>query len=286
MRKEDFAEVLGDISENYVKEAETIKKTKNPVWLKWGAAAACLCLVVGLAFFTREPSAPQGGISPESGGPPHLVIDNRKFLISAHVSVADELPEGFVAAGNINVVGGLENCPYYLNPDVPEWVYVYHEVRTDGTVDAAGTLKNTPPHNAYVRYVDERLRNKDLVCYQGKYYISMWSADCHGDAPDVTREYYDKMDSLYGKRIEGTVPNGFELAGTAVFAGNDTVPTGSLASNEGEAAVYYDPNDPAVILVETHWFTATAEENGETRHEGYTVYILYDCPFRTEAETV
>lgn len=58
MRKEDFAEVLGDISENYVKEAETIKKTKNPVWLKWGAAAACLCLVVGLAFFTREPSPP------------------------------------------------------------------------------------------------------------------------------------------------------------------------------------------------------------------------------------
>ena len=191
-----------------------------------------------------------------------------------------------MAAGNINVVGGLENCPYYLNPDVPEWVYVYHEVRTDGTVDAAGTLTNTPPHNAYVRYVDERLRNKDLVCYQGKYYISMWSADCHGDAPDVTREYYDKMDSLYGKRIEGTVLNRFELAGTAVFAGNDTVPTGSLASNEGEAAVYYDPNDPAVILVETHWFTATAEENGETRHEGYTVYILYDCPFRTEAETV
>ncbi len=34
-------------------------------------------------------------------------------------------------------------------------------------------------------------------------------------------------------------------------------------------------------FVETHWFTATAEENGETRHNGFDVYILYDCPFGT-----
>lgn len=31
MRKEDFAEVLGDINENYIQEAETIKRSKKPV---------------------------------------------------------------------------------------------------------------------------------------------------------------------------------------------------------------------------------------------------------------
>jgi len=102
----------------------------------------------------------------------------------------------------------------------------------------------------------------------------------------VTREYYDEMDALYGKRIEGTLPNGFELAGTAAFTGNDTIPTGQLASNEKDITVYYNPDDPAVILAETHWFTATAEENGETQHNGFNVYIHYDCPFRPEAETI
>lgn len=288
MTNEKLYKVLGDINEKYVSEARAYQKAKKPVWAKWGVMAACLCLVVGLVIpsFIHEISTPQDGIGTESGCPPHIVIDNRKFFVSTHLSVSDELPDGFVAAGNIDTVGGFENCPYYLNPDIPEWVYVYHEVRTDGTVDATGTLTSTQPHNAYVRYVDERLRGKDLICYNGKYYISMWSADCYGETPDVTREYYDEMDSLYGKRIEGTVPNGFELAGTATFTGNDTIPTGSLASNEEEATVYYNPDDLAVIFVETHWFTATAEENGETRHDGFNVYIHYDCPFRTEAETI
>ncbi len=291
MRKEDFVEVLGDINENYVKEAETVKKVRKPFWVKWGAAAACLCLMVlaAVPLFMRTTETPQDGIGSENdacGGPPYIIVDNKTFIISSHLSVTDELPDGFVPAGNINIIGGFENCPYYLNPDTPEWVYVYHEVRTDGTVDSTGTLTSTPPHGAYVRYVDERLRGKDLICYNGKYYISMWSAEYFGDNPDVTREYYDEMDSLHGVRIEGTAPDGFVPAGTAEFTGNDTVPTGTLASNVEASAVYYDPNDPTVIFAETHWFTATAEENGETRHDGFNVYILYDCPFRTEAETI
>jgi len=284
VRKEDFAEILGGIDENYVKEAETVKKTGKPSRVKWGAAAACLCLMVlaAVPFFMRTTETPQDGIDSENdtcGGPPRIVVDSRTFIISSHLSAADELPDGFAAAGKIDTIGGFENCPYYLNPDTPEWVYVYHEVRTDGTVDSTGTLTSTPPHNAYVRYVDERLRGKDLICYNGKYYISMWSAEYSGDNPDITREYYDKMEFLYGNRMEGPVPEGLVLAGTAEFTGNDTVPTGTLASNAEAAAVYYSPDDPTAIFVETHWFTATAKENGETRHDGFNVYILYDCPF-------
>ncbi|HJC40848.1 MAG TPA: hypothetical protein H9701_04775, partial [Candidatus Intestinimonas pullistercoris] len=67
------------------------------------------------------------------------------------------------------------------------------------------------------------------------------------------------------------------------FTGKDTIPTGGLASNAEAAEVYYDPSDPAVLLMRTHWFTAAAE-GGETRHDGFDVYIRYDCPFQTEAE--
>jgi hypothetical protein len=49
MKKEEFSEVFGDINENYVKEAETVKKARKPAWVKWGAMAACLCLVVATA---------------------------------------------------------------------------------------------------------------------------------------------------------------------------------------------------------------------------------------------
>ena len=55
MKREKFCELLGEINENYVKEAETIKKAKMPVWVKWSAMAACLCLVaVGLTGLMNQ----------------------------------------------------------------------------------------------------------------------------------------------------------------------------------------------------------------------------------------
>ena len=46
MTNEKLYEVLGDINEKYVNEAREYRKAKKPVWVKWGAMAACLCLVV------------------------------------------------------------------------------------------------------------------------------------------------------------------------------------------------------------------------------------------------
>lgn len=60
MRKEDFLDVLGDIDESFVMEAESMKKKKT-VWLKWAAMAACLCLlalsavVIVPGFHSDEP---------------------------------------------------------------------------------------------------------------------------------------------------------------------------------------------------------------------------------------
>ncbi len=50
MTNEKFYEVLGDINEKHIKEAREYHKAEKPVWLKWGAMAACLCLVVCLAI--------------------------------------------------------------------------------------------------------------------------------------------------------------------------------------------------------------------------------------------
>lgn len=51
MKKEQLYEAIGNINENYINDAhKTAKKKSHPVWLKWVAMAACLCLVVSGAF--------------------------------------------------------------------------------------------------------------------------------------------------------------------------------------------------------------------------------------------
>lgn len=276
MKTIDLYNAFRAVDDDILERSEAaIGGQKKNGWLKWGAMAACLCLVVGLAIpMVFHQITEMSHDTTDSGdGPASLTVNGVNYLISSHPSVFDELPDGFIYTGETNV-GGFVGCPYYTNPDIPEWVYVYHEVLTDGRVDETGTLTRTEPHNAYVRYVDVRLRGKDLVCCNGEYYISMWSAEYYGDTPDVTREYYNAMDTLYGKRIEGAVPDGFELAGTAVFTGNDTIPVGPLASNKKDAAIYYNPDDPTVIFVET------------SQHDGFNVYIRYDCPFRKETKII
>ena len=273
MRGNELLDKMELVDLAYVEAADRKPLRKRRGWIAWAAAAACLCLLLAaIPAFSQKPSTPQEGTT-DYGGPPRAVVNGRTYVISPYLANAEELPDGFTYAGTTDVDNGFETCAYYTNPDIPEWIYVYHEVRTDGTVDETGTLVSTPPHNAYVRYVDERLHGKKLVCFDGNYYISLWSAEDSGDDPDVSEAYYEKIYTQYGRRIEGAVPDGFTLAGTAAFSGEDTVPKGALASNEGEVEVYYDASNPEVILVEAHWFTV------QGAHDGFDVYILYDGPF-------
>ena len=280
MRGNEFLEKIGLIAPEFIEEAEAKQKRSKSPWIKWLAAAACICILAGVVLsvdFYEPPQEPETSAPGE--GPPNFTENGIKYFISPYAdSVYKELPEGFAYAGETDV-GGFENCPYYVNPDMPEWVFVYHEVRTNGEVDSSGTIIPAEPHDAYVRYVDERLRGKDLVCVSGDYYISMWSAKPYGNNPDVSAEYYDEMETKYVVRIEGKPPEGFVLIGTTEFSGHDTVPKGNLVSNEGEFEVYANPDIPEIIYVSTFWYTATADENGETRHEGFNIYIKYDCPF-------
>lgn len=50
MRKNRISETIGNINQKYVNEATAytgeVKTVRRPVWMKWGAVAACLCLIV------------------------------------------------------------------------------------------------------------------------------------------------------------------------------------------------------------------------------------------------
>lgn len=149
----------------YVEAADRKPLRQRRGWIPWAAAAACLCLLIAaIPAFSQKPSTPQEGTT-DYGGPPRVAVNGRTYVISPYLANAEELPDGFTYAGTTDVDNGFEDCAYYTNPDIPEWIYVYQEVRTDGTVDETGTLVSTPPHNAYTRYVDEQLRGKKLVCF-------------------------------------------------------------------------------------------------------------------------
>lgn len=84
MTNEKLYEVLGDINEKHVKEAREYRQTKKPVWLKWGAMAACLCLVVGLAISVLNP---KGGPSQDPLRPLNVIEYNGAYYES--IDMAD-----------------------------------------------------------------------------------------------------------------------------------------------------------------------------------------------------
>ena len=50
MNARQFAEAMSELDTKYIDEALNYKKTaKRPVWLKWGAIAACLCVIISLS---------------------------------------------------------------------------------------------------------------------------------------------------------------------------------------------------------------------------------------------
>ena len=57
MKKEELFNIIGEVDEQKVAAAGmamNTKKKSRPVWVKWGAMAACLCLVV-VSVFTMLP---------------------------------------------------------------------------------------------------------------------------------------------------------------------------------------------------------------------------------------
>lgn len=62
MKKEDFFEVLGELDDDIVKEARSMEKKNKATRLslvKWGVAAACLCLAAAAVFFYKDGDPPE-----------------------------------------------------------------------------------------------------------------------------------------------------------------------------------------------------------------------------------
>lgn len=72
MNSQKFSEAMSEIDNQYVEETIQYKaKVRKPVWVKWGAMAACLCLLIGGAVMYQNlntPSSPGAGPGAQPGG--------------------------------------------------------------------------------------------------------------------------------------------------------------------------------------------------------------------------
>ena len=267
MTKEQLFDLIGQAHEIYIRDAAQGKKRKQR-WTIWGAAAACLVLVGVILWqeilWQEWPAA--------EAVPPRVTYNGVEYMESGYErysTALSELPEGYTLAGTM-VYGEQGECPFYANPEEPLWVYVYCTVYSTNSYE--------PPKMGYLRFVDVRLRNAEMISYEGRLYIGMMSANLWSrENNDVKQELYDALEAEFNLAFEGAAPEGFVCLGEVEYTGADTLPSGELAGNI-KATVWAHPDRPELLLKET--YSHTFEEPGklERHHHGFEVFALYSGP--------
>ena len=103
MKSHELLEVIGAAQDSYLLDAKAPKKIFTPVWVKWAAMAACLCLIVGLAIpiFNQSTEIPD---NPNPGAlPAHFYLNGNGYFY--HGKLVYELPPEYEYIGDVINVG-------------------------------------------------------------------------------------------------------------------------------------------------------------------------------------
>ena len=122
MRKNRISETIGNIDQKYVSEATAYtgepKAVRRPVWIKWGAIAACFAIIfmagIGILHLQRG----------NDGGMLGIVMQDREPII---VTIKEWKSEGFVCT--------------VVDPDTHEFIYEGYEllILFNGNIKIADT---------------------------------------------------------------------------------------------------------------------------------------------------
>jgi hypothetical protein len=237
--------------------------TMNPGLLRLMACAPLILLSIVLIYLQtgKEDSKMR-----EPARMPSVEVEGTTYLVSSVFEGSFECPEGFSYAGEIAVSGSDELKPYYINPERPEWVYVYQECYDQ---------RARASYMGYVRYVEEILRWSTLLRYQGEVYIFLndtYYLPCQTEVAPSDQARYDAVpyDSVLHELLEG-----FQPVGKTVADERDLLPTSELGSNRlpGQQ-VLANPEEPDILLLRNYssglegpeyWvFVRFQSENAET----------------------
>lgn len=101
MTSKKFSEAMGELDNKYVDEAINYKKkAKKPVWVKWGAIAACLCLVICAFAIPRLFEKPNDNISGDLS--PMIYVNNTLYRITSDQPDLTGKESQFVYLGTIS----------------------------------------------------------------------------------------------------------------------------------------------------------------------------------------
>lgn len=137
MKKEELFNVIGEMDEQKVAAAGMAmnKKKSRPVWLKWGAMVACLCLVVGLTIPTilntvnpNEGSA--GTLMGDTEIYPTIMVDGQLYEWRKGAAICNELPNDSVYYGELTHVEGetpRNDCEFVSVFSVSGQIYTISE---------------------------------------------------------------------------------------------------------------------------------------------------------------
>ena len=261
--------------EPHIHNNQHLNKDKTR-WIKWGIAAVCV-LLLSSAVIIAYANHRERTNTDKSSSVPGIIVDGVTYLKSGWETDAEQCPDGFEYGGIVDQVNQngtyLLNSKYYVSSKISEWVYVYCWV----SENPAETGEENSSM-AYVRFVRAVERYKTFLFYDGQLYQSLW--DYCAVANDEKTAYNNsrELEKRYGLRIE-VLPESCVLAGSAHFEELDRIPQTEMGVNDteyDEADVYADPSDEQVLYMGISWHTGTDEGNGETLHNGYDVFVLYN----------
>ena len=154
MTNEQFYEILGNIDEQYLEDARQTSKYRKTAWLKWTAAAACLCLLVifSCMFFPVHKQENRGPTDAVSA--PMITIQGKNYF--APDMPVDKLPSEYRYLRNLTEKEanstGLNGCAIYVDPQDTDMsaLYLYQEC---GTPINEHAVDNTQRQWAYVKWI-------------------------------------------------------------------------------------------------------------------------------------
>ncbi len=150
MNTKKFSEAMNELDNRYVEKAINYQARKRkPVWVKWGAVAACFCLMIVAAGIFIPFMKHQDTISA-----PMITIMGKDY-IAPHMPV-EALPEEYHYFRNLTKKEAndtkLEGCAIYVNPQDVNMSIIYLYQKCGTTIDD-DTVDNTQHQWAYVQWI-------------------------------------------------------------------------------------------------------------------------------------
>ena len=154
MNVKQFSDAMSELDSKYIDEAVNYQmKTRKPVWVSWGAIAACLCLAVAVAGVAAGAVMPRLG-KQDTVPVPMITLQGKNYV--APDMPVNKLPEEYHYLRDLTEKEakntGLEGCAIYVDPQDKEMrtIYLYQEC---GTPIDEYTLDNTQRQWAYVQWI-------------------------------------------------------------------------------------------------------------------------------------